>query len=58
MTILDRPKLIRPGYFGVEAWADRKRMAFDVYNEALLAEHIPVDAVFIGDSITEMWPRR
>ncbi len=50
-----RPQLIKPGTFGVAVAADARRGVFDAHNESLLAKHIPVDAVFIGDSITDMW---
>jgi lysophospholipase L1-like esterase len=52
---VDRPNLIRPGVFGVQAMADSRRGVFDYQNEALLATGTPIDAVFIGDSITDMW---
>lgn len=52
---MERPRLIRPGIFGVEATADRLRGVFDYHNEALIAHEVLVDAVFFGDSITEMW---
>src|SRR5579883_1180889 len=52
---MERPALIRPGEFSVEAMADRRRGVFDYHNEALLAAGAPIDAVFIGDSITDMW---
>ena len=52
---MERPRMIRPGIFGIEATADRLRGVFDAHNEALIAHRIPVDAVFFGDSITEMW---
>jgi len=52
---LERPPLIKPGLFAVAAAADSRRGVFDLHNEALLARDIPVDAVFIGDSITDMW---
>jgi lysophospholipase L1-like esterase len=51
----ERPALIRPGQFGVEVAADSRRDVFDYHNEALLARRVPIDAVFIGDSITDMW---
>jgi len=50
-----RPAVLKPGLFGVEAAADNRRGVFDMHNEALLARGVPVDAVFIGDSITDMW---
>ena len=52
---MERPTLIKPGQFGVIAAADSRRGVFDMHNEALLARAAPVDAVFIGDSITDMW---
>ena len=47
--------LIKPGLFGLSVAADARRSVYDFQNEELLAQGIPVDAVFIGDSITEMW---
>jgi lysophospholipase L1-like esterase len=52
---VERPTIIRPGPFGVVANADSRRRVFDSQNEALLTYKAPVDAVFIGDSITDMW---
>lgn len=52
---MERPALIKPGLFAVAAAADSRRGVFDLHNEALLARAIPIDAVFIGDSITDMW---
>lgn len=46
---------MKPGLFGMEVAADSRRGVFDAHNEALLARHAPIDAVFIGDSITDMW---
>ncbi|GAC1431828.1 MAG: SGNH/GDSL hydrolase family protein [Ktedonobacteraceae bacterium] len=48
-----RPQLMKPGTFGVAA--DARRSVFDAHNESLVAKQSPVDAVFIGDSITDMW---
>ena len=50
-----RPQLIKPGVFGVIVAADARRGVFDAHNESLLAKHSAVDAVFMGDSITDMW---
>lgn len=50
-----RPDVVRPGVFGVQAAADTRRGIFDMHNEAILASGLPVDTVFMGDSITEMW---
>jgi len=52
---VDRPQITRPGEFSVEAAADSRRGVFDYHNEALIAHRLPVGAVFIGDSITDMW---
>lgn len=50
-----RPALIKPGFFGADAPADRRRNEFDFHNEALLYHEQPVDFVFFGDSITHWW---
>lgn len=50
-----RPRLVKPGVFGLDVAADRRRGIYDAHNEALLATGLPIDAVFLGDSITEMW---
>ena len=50
-----RPMFVKPGLFGLSAAADVRRSVFDMQNEILLARKLPVDAVFIGDSITDMW---
>jgi lysophospholipase L1-like esterase len=50
-----RPQLVKPGQFGVVAAADSRRGVFDAHNEVLLAKGVPIDAVFTGDSITDMW---
>ncbi len=47
--------LIKPGLFGLNVAADGRRSVYDFQNEELLVQKVPVDAVFIGDSITEMW---
>jgi lysophospholipase L1-like esterase len=47
--------MIKPGNFGMSAAADGRRGEFDVGNEVILTHKLPVDAVFIGDSITHMW---
>lgn len=52
---LERPAIVRPGVFGQVAAADSRRGVFDYHNEALLATGAPISAVFIGDSITDMW---
>ncbi len=50
-----RPQLIKPGTFGIAVAADSRRGVFDAHNESLLAKNTAIDAVFIGDSITDMW---
>ncbi|MEJ8543879.1 GDSL-type esterase/lipase family protein [Brevibacillus borstelensis] len=50
-----RPSLIRPGLFGIEAAADRRRNEFDFHNEALLHYQRKIDFLFFGDSITHWW---
>jgi lysophospholipase L1-like esterase len=47
--------IIRPGNFGNLVKTDERRYEFDAHNEALIFHQIPVDVVFIGDSITHMW---
>ncbi|KQL45645.1 G-D-S-L family lipolytic protein [Brevibacillus choshinensis] len=51
----ERPQLIRPGFFSVNAAADRRRNEFDFHNEALLYHDRSIDSVFFGDSITHWW---
>ena len=46
---------IKPGLFGQVVAADARRSVYDAQNEELLMQGVPIDAVFIGDSITEMW---
>ncbi len=53
--IQTRPQLIKPGVFGSIVAADARRGVYDAHNESMLAKDSPVDVVFIGDSITEMW---
>jgi lysophospholipase L1-like esterase len=48
-------EMIRPGMFGGIVSADTRREAFDYHNEVLIRYEVPVDFVFIGDSITDMW---
>jgi lysophospholipase L1-like esterase len=52
---MERASIMRPGPFGVTVHADSRRRVFDSQNEALLTYGAPIDAVFIGDSITDMW---
>ncbi|MCR8643586.1 GDSL-type esterase/lipase family protein [Paenibacillus sp. N1-5-1-14] len=52
---MKRISIVQPGAFGVAAAADSRRLEFDIGNEVLLTKHVPVDFVFIGDSITQLW---
>ncbi|XEC97410.1 GDSL-type esterase/lipase family protein [Paenibacillus tarimensis] len=47
--------IIRPGYFSVQAAADRMRPVYDRYNEQILYNRLPVEFDFIGESITQYW---
>ena len=48
-------EVIRPGMFGDNAPADRRRGFFDFWNEQIIHQNVAVGTVFIGDSITELW---
>lgn len=48
-------ELVKPGMFGKDVAADSRRVEFDLSNETILTQGIPVDFVFIGDSITHWW---
>lgn len=50
-----RIEIVKPGFFASHSAADSRRGEFDIGNEILLAHGVPVDFVFIGDSITHMW---
>ncbi|MDR6550610.1 GDSL-type esterase/lipase family protein [Paenibacillus qinlingensis] len=52
---LQRVEIVKPGFFATAAAADSRRGEFDLGNEVLIAHKVPVDFVFIGDSITHMW---
>lgn len=54
-TAIERQQLIRPGNFGENGAADRRRGFFDTWNEQIVREDVPVGTVFMGDSITELW---
>ncbi len=47
--------MIKPGLFGKAVAANNRRMEFDFKNEQLLHLNQPIDILFIGDSITELW---
>lgn len=46
---------LRPGYLTLTAKADDRRMEFDCKNQTIVQKETPVDVLFIGDSITQMW---
>ena len=48
-------KQIKPGFFGITAYADTKRIEFDIRNEQFLNSGQKADVVFFGDSITQHW---
>lgn len=54
-TDVEREQLIKPGTFGNNAAADRRRGFFDFWNEQVIREDVAVSTVFMGDSITELW---
>lgn len=49
------PDILYPPFFGSGAAADSRRLEFNFKNEVLITNHVPVDVVFIGDSITHLW---
>ena len=51
----NQDEIIKPGLFGNDAFADTRREEFDIKNESIIVNNIPVDICFIGDSITSMW---
>ena len=52
---MEKVEFLRPGWFGVECPADVRRVEFDLRNQGVLQRHLPVGALFIGDSITHYW---
>ncbi|MBE9913812.1 G-D-S-L family lipolytic protein [Paenibacillus donghaensis] len=53
---MSRVDMIKPGLFSpLQAAADQRRMEYDCKNECLIAEKTPVDYLFIGDSIINLW---
>lgn len=46
---------IKPGYLSREVKADARRGEFDIKNQVIVQKQIPVDLLFIGDSMTQMW---
>lgn len=46
-------EIIKPPLFGTPA--DGYRMLFNYGNEVIVTNRLPVDVVFIGDSITQNW---
>jgi lysophospholipase L1-like esterase len=54
--MMNRIHVVKPGMFSpLPAAADTRRFEFDVRNECLLVKKTPLDFVFIGDSITQLW---
>jgi Lysophospholipase L1 and related esterases len=53
--MVERVKIVSPGLFSLQVPADSCRLAFDYMNEVIVNNAIPVDFVFIGDSITQFW---
>lgn len=49
------PHILYPPFFGEGAAADGRRWEFNLKNEVLVTNETPVDVVFIGDSITQVW---
>jgi lysophospholipase L1-like esterase len=54
-TAADKEKLVKPGTFGANGAADKRRVFFDFWNEQVIREDLPIGTVFMGDSITELW---
>lgn len=52
---MDVKAFIKPGYFAEQVAADSRRGEFDCKNQVIVQNDVPVDFVFIGDSITQMW---
>jgi lysophospholipase L1-like esterase len=50
------PNLPSPGQLGLTVMQDLFRATFDNHNQLLHLFNVPVDAVFIGDSLTNMIP--
>ncbi|RCW49003.1 GDSL-type esterase/lipase family protein [Paenibacillus prosopidis] len=50
----ERYPMIRPEHSGT-VYSGERRAELDLHNEALLYHQVPVDFVFIGDSITHFW---
>lgn len=48
-------KCICPGYLSLTVRADDRRCEFDCKNQTLLQKKTPIDLLFIGDSIIQMW---
>ncbi|MEG1873735.1 MAG: GDSL-type esterase/lipase family protein [Ruthenibacterium sp.] len=48
-------QIIRPGLLSVSVSADSRRGEFDFKNQVIVENEVPVDFVFIGDSITQLW---
>ena len=46
-------EIVQPPLFGTAA--DGYRMLYNYHNESILTNQWPVDVVFVGDSITQLW---
>lgn len=46
---------LKPGYLTKEVKSDARRGEFDIKNQVIVQNNVPVDILFIGDSITQMW---
>jgi lysophospholipase L1-like esterase len=55
VQMVNRKDTIKPGMFSVQVAADNRRVEFDYHNEVIVTNEVPVDFVFIGDSITHIW---
>ena len=52
---MQKKNVIRPGYQTRIVRADDRRAEFDCKNQVIVQNEIPVDVVFAGDSIIQMW---
>ena len=46
---------IRPGYLTKIVRTDDRRQEFDCKNQVIVQNEVPVDVLFIGDSVIQMW---
>lgn len=52
---MQKRNIIRPGYLTRIVRTDDRRAEFDCKNQVIVQNEIPVDIVFAGDSIIQMW---